>query len=146
MSLVDQTNEEIDLSMEGLALHVDHDFDSSLNPDHRVHFCFGGPESSEDYDLFDESFNLTLEEAAQLRDRLDLILTGDGFFAWLRRGIDAGWTTPTTCSTHDGFPTTAEEDEEFDEGDPCVHVVRLCGSREEQDAVRKNRPNLAWPK
>lgn len=47
-------------------------------------------------------------------------------WAWLNYGYERGWCTRPCCDSHDGVPTTVEEDEEFDEGgDPCVPVVRL---------------------
>ena len=48
------------------------------------------------------------------------------FDEWLRTGMDCGWCGPAVCSTHDGTPTSADEDNEFDDGyDPCIPIVRL---------------------
>ena len=44
---------------------------------------------------------------------------------WLKAGIDAGYCSDVVCGTHDGTPLTPEEQQEFEEGDPCIPVVRL---------------------
>lgn len=66
------------------------------------------------------------------------------FEAWLRQGMDRGWVGPPVCSTHDGIPTTAAEDEEFEEGDPCIHVIRPYTDRAEQAAVEDNHEASVW--
>lgn len=44
---------------------------------------------------------------------------------WIDYGVRQGWVTEA-CLTHDGLPTTDEEDEAFEDGeDPCQHVLRL---------------------
>lgn len=46
--------------------------------------------------------------------------------AWLEIGVEKGWCSFPTCSTHDLLAMTEEEDEMFDDGeDPCIPVVRL---------------------
>ena len=68
MSLMDRTNERIPLSIHGGEdIIVDADWDSSLDPAHRV-IVFGNPEDQ------DFHFYMTYEEAALFRDRLNLIL------------------------------------------------------------------------
>jgi hypothetical protein len=38
-----------------------------------------------------------------------------------------GYCTRPVCATHDGLPSTDEEDAEWEDGyDPCVAAVRLC--------------------
>lgn len=45
---------------------------------------------------------------------------------WLELGQKLGYCTDYTCATHDGIPTTEEEDEEWEAGgDPCQPIVRL---------------------
>jgi hypothetical protein len=45
---------------------------------------------------------------------------------WLEYGRLRGWCSEVVCSTHDGVPTTDEEDERWEAGeDPCMAVVRL---------------------
>lgn len=45
---------------------------------------------------------------------------------WLQIGIINGFCSETFCFTHDGPPTTPEEEQEYEDGgDPCIHGVRL---------------------
>lgn len=74
MSLVDRTNETITLSIHtgpDNNIVVDHDFDSSLTPQHRVHIY-------SNVDDQDFGFNMTYEEAGLMHDRLGLILGRSG--------------------------------------------------------------------
>ena len=74
MSLNDRTNEVIPLSIHAgpyNEINVDHDYDSSLTPPHRVHVY-------SDVDGQDFGFNMTYEEAGLLHDRLGLILGRSG--------------------------------------------------------------------
>lgn len=66
------------------------------------------------------------------------------FEAWLEKGITAGWCGPTICYTHDGLPLSAEEDEEFFEGDPCVHIIRMYESPDEKLGVEENHSPSIW--
>jgi hypothetical protein len=61
------------------------------------------------------------------------------FEAWLAYGRTAGWISDPACDTHDGVPISAAEEEEFMEGDPCVHILRLYPDKETRDAVEANR-------
>jgi hypothetical protein len=46
------------------------------------------------------------------------------FDEWIKFGYDMGYCSPPVCSQHDGPPTTALEDEIWDQGDEtCLHVV-----------------------
>jgi len=55
---------------------------------------------------------------------------------WIQMGFDNGWCTPSHCLMHDGYALTEKESEDFDQGlDPCVHVLRLCWDKEEQEAI-----------
>jgi len=66
---------------------------------------------------------------------------------WAAFGLKQGWAGPAVCSTHDGIPTTAEEDDMFDEGDePCVHVLRLYEDVQVRDAVEANHSPSVWRK
>jgi hypothetical protein len=48
------------------------------------------------------------------------------FEDWLNLGIEAGYCSPVVCNTHDGLPSTEEEDQAWEAGgDPCVPAVRL---------------------
>lgn len=69
----------------------------------------------------------------------------DEFDRWLREGYEAGWIGPPVCSVHDGTPTTAEEDDEFDTGgDPCVHVLRLYADASDKAGVEANHSPSVW--
>jgi hypothetical protein len=48
------------------------------------------------------------------------------FQEWLQMGIQEGYCSQPVCATHDGLPSTEEEDAQWEEGaDPCVPAVRL---------------------
>lgn len=64
------------------------------------------------------------------------------FDEWLQYGLSQGWNGPAVCSTHDGIPTTAEEDENYD--DVCVHVIRLYEDEATKLAVEKNHAPSVW--
>jgi len=66
------------------------------------------------------------------------------FDDWLKFGFDNGWVGPSVCWTHDGYPSTASEDEEFETGDPCIHGLRLYGSPEEKRLVEENHAPSIW--
>ncbi len=71
MSLEDRTNEDVRLSLhKGETITIDVDFDSSFTPSSWVNI-YGNPDNQDFY------FNMTFEEAALLRDRLNLILGDD---------------------------------------------------------------------
>ena len=66
------------------------------------------------------------------------------FDEWLQEGITLGFCGPTICYTHDGLPLTQEEDQQFEEGDPCVHMLRLYEDRETKIAVEENHSPSVW--
>lgn len=67
------------------------------------------------------------------------------FDSWLRFGMEQGWCGPTVCSTHDGIPTTREQDEAWESGDDlCVFVVRMYESPEEKKSVEENHSPSVW--
>jgi hypothetical protein len=67
------------------------------------------------------------------------------FDQWMQRGYEAGWIGPPVCSTHDGVPTTAGEDECFDAGeDVCVFVIRPYHDDAERRAVEANHSPSVW--
>lgn len=66
---------------------------------------------------------------------------------WYDYGLAQGYIGPSVCSTHDGIPSTAEEDEEFDEGhDPCIFVIRMYADPDERKAVEENHSPSVWRK
>jgi hypothetical protein len=48
-------------------------------------------------------------------------------YEWLQYGIKHGFCSEIVCNTHDGLPSSGEEeDAEWEEGgDPCVPAVRI---------------------
>lgn len=65
---------------------------------------------------------------------------------WLLIGQKNNWVGPAVCYTHDGLPTSEAEDNEFSEGDPCIHILRLYESKEIKDAVEDNHAPSVWRK
>lgn len=48
------------------------------------------------------------------------------FWEWVKAGVSRGWVSEPVCATHQGLPTTKEEDDEWDEGfDPCSLGMRI---------------------
>lgn len=69
---------------------------------------------------------------------------GMDFEDWLAIGHAQGWCGAPVCYTHDGLPTTAEEDEEFEEHDPCIHIIRLYDSPEDRAKIEENHSPSVW--
>jgi hypothetical protein len=68
------------------------------------------------------------------------------FDEWLKFGIENDWVGPSVCYTHDGLPTSEIEDEEWQENDPCIHVLRLYESVEAKQAIEANHSPSVWRK
>lgn len=68
------------------------------------------------------------------------------FDIWLEVGVRKGWAGAPICHTHDGLPMSEEEELQFEEGDPCIHVLRLYQSDEEREAVEQNHSPSQWRK
>lgn len=66
------------------------------------------------------------------------------FEQWLKLGWDMGWCGPDVCETHDGLPLSEAEAEEFEESDPCIHVIRLYDSPETKAAVEDSHGPSVW--
>ena len=73
-------------------------------------------------------------------------MTEQTFEEWLEYGVSNRWAGPVVCYTHDGLPTTADEDEEFEENDPCIHVIRMYTSPEVALQVEENHSPSVWRK
>lgn len=63
------------------------------------------------------------------------------FDEWIAEGIRQGWATAPVCATHDGFPMT---DEEAEEDDICIHMIRLCESPEQQAQIQRDHSPASW--
>lgn len=69
------------------------------------------------------------------------------FDAWLKMGLENKWVGPPVCSTHDGLPSTEDEDNAWDEGDdPCIHILRLYVDDLEAMLVEQNHSPSVWRK
>jgi len=69
----------------------------------------------------------------------------NSFDEWIKHGYDQGWVGPAVCFTHDGFPTSEEEDDSFDNGnDPCMHVIRLYEDMDHKSGVEENHSASVW--
>lgn len=67
------------------------------------------------------------------------------FEEWANWGWEQGWCSPPVCVTHDGFPTSDEEEEQIMEGDDiCVHVIRLYEDSQIASEVVQSNPALSW--
>lgn len=67
------------------------------------------------------------------------------FEEWLKIGYEAGFCGPPVCAPHDGIPSSAEEDEGYDEGnDPCQHILRLYLDPEAKLAIEENHSPSRW--
>ncbi len=66
------------------------------------------------------------------------------FEEWLRVGIENGWAGPAVCYTHDGLPTSEAEEQEFEESDPCIHIIRLYEDEEHKKDVESNHAPSVW--
>lgn len=67
------------------------------------------------------------------------------FEEWHQIGITNNWCGPTICYTHDGLPTTADEDQQFDDGDdPCMHILRLYPEPEYRVLIEDNHSPSIW--
>jgi hypothetical protein len=66
------------------------------------------------------------------------------FSEWLQEGITNGFCGPAVCYTHDGLPLSDQEYTEFEDGDPCVHIIRLYEDTEVKAAVEENHSPSIW--
>ena len=66
------------------------------------------------------------------------------FDEWLKIGIDLQFVGPPVCYTHDGLPTSAAENEEFEEGDPCIHIIRCYIDSEHKEDVEMEHSPSVW--
>ena len=64
------------------------------------------------------------------------------FDTWIRQGMAQGWCGPPVCFTHDGLP--ASEAEDNDNGDPCLHIIRLYQDAEAKTAIEANHSPSVW--
>ena len=77
-------------------------------------------------------------------DPRERMSSDNDFDAWLAIGYKNGWVGAPICYTHDGLPTTSQEDEEFDEGDLCINILRLYYDENEKRGVEENHSPSQW--
>lgn len=63
---------------------------------------------------------------------------------WLAEGQRNGWIGPSVCYTHDGIPMSADEEDEFEEGDPCLFMLRVYNDVPHKLAVEVNHSPSQW--
>lgn len=69
----------------------------------------------------------------------------ESFDEWLRYGYNKGWCGPDVCYSHDGLPSSVEEDADWDDGgDPCVHIIRLYEDLTVKASVEENHSPSKW--
>lgn len=66
------------------------------------------------------------------------------FDQWAKLGYDLGFCGPAVCETHDGLPMSEAEAEEFEESDPCIHIIRLYADAEQKAAVEEAHAPSTW--
>lgn len=66
---------------------------------------------------------------------------------WLQIGMEKGWCGPVICHTHDGLPTSEEEEKMFEENDDvCIHILRMYVGVMHRHAVEEFHSPSQWRK
>lgn len=66
------------------------------------------------------------------------------FDSWVAEGIENGWVGPPVCYTHDGVPTSSNEDVALEDDDICMFIMRCYSSPEERKFVEANHSPTIW--
>ena len=68
------------------------------------------------------------------------------FVDWMQQGIVNGWCGAPVCVTHDGLPTTKQEDIDTDDGDDlCIMITRIYdGDIDMKQQVEANHAPSLW--
>ena len=78
---------------------------------------------------------------------LNAIFNKVTFDEWLEIGMAENWCGPAVCYTHDSFPMSEEEDNEFADGsDPCMHMIRLYEDSENKELIEEAHSPSQWRK
>ena len=81
--------------------------------------------------IIHEYLSRDIDASMKYKDRLaawesGLLATSTPIDEWFGYGVEMGYCSEPVCTTHEGLPTTEEEDAEWEEGfDPCSVGVRL---------------------
>jgi len=65
---------------------------------------------------------------------------------WLQAGLRAGYCGPAVCYTHDGLPLSNDEEEQFEEYEPCIHIIRLYEDEEMKSRIERDHSPSQWRK
>lgn len=70
----------------------------------------------------------------------EAVVTGTAAYAWVRYGVDLGFTASAVCTSHEGVPTSEKEDDRLDVNGEydCYHVVRLFEDDETRVLAEEN--------
>ena len=63
---------------------------------------------------------------------------------WIQIGIKNNWCGPAVCYTHDGLPSSFEEEENWDTDEPCIHIIRLYEDEFIKESVEQNHSPSQW--
>lgn len=64
---------------------------------------------------------------------------------WLEYGWRMGWVGPPVCYGHDGLPLSADEMDEWADGDdPCIHILRLYEDHDHRLSIESNDSPTLW--
>lgn len=65
---------------------------------------------------------------------------------WEDIGLANNWIGPLVCITHDGLPTSEEEDGDLYEDDACIWIHRAYEDADHKAAVEANHSPSVWRK
>lgn len=69
------------------------------------------------------------------------------FNEWVTYGLEHKFCGPIVCATHDGVPSSEEEDMQWEEGqDPCQPVIRVYHDELEAMLIEQNHAPSQWRK
>lgn len=64
---------------------------------------------------------------------------------WLEYGLAFGFCGPVVCITHDGYPTTREEDRLYENGDDaCIAMIRPYPDAATRQQIEENHAPSVW--
>jgi len=70
-----------------------------------------------------------------------------GYEEWVNIGQKNGWIGACVCSTHDGIPSSEEEDSSFENGDDvCMWIFRRYDNQGHGKKVEENHSPSVWRK
>lgn len=94
-------------------------------------------------DLFLHRITRPVDNNYHLPIREDIQMTFD---QWLKIGLAEGWCGPAVCYTHDGLPMSDAEADQFEENDPCLHIIRLYENEQQRSDIERDHAPSQWRK